>query len=215
MGLRRWLTIMTCLTAAGVMISRPDDVVPAAARFIAPLQAQQQARSVEPGACLPDFIPGEHHLTFKRDDPVSLAAHAPDPEAATAAAPMAMPPSEPVIPVVAETVETSEKPSATAAADTAAVAPQPATALAEQPAPAAAPAAASIDPLAPEDGSKPVQVVTIEPDPTLPLAQTHRRRAAYPGQEILRSCQGAGAVGGARHRYVCARMFGRWRGAAG
>jgi penicillin-insensitive murein DD-endopeptidase len=172
MGFRRWLTVLTCMTAAGIALSRPDDIVPVAARFIAPLLAQQQARSVDPGHALPDYIPdyipGNHDLTFQGDDPVSLAAHAPDAEAAAAAPPTPVPPSNAGLAVVAETVETSEKPTATATETAAAVSPQPAAALAEQPAPVAAPAAAAIDPLAPEDGSKPVQVVTIEPDPTLP-----------------------------------------------
>jgi penicillin-insensitive murein DD-endopeptidase len=165
MGFRRWLTVLTGLTVAGVALARPE-VVPAASRFMAPLFAQQKAVPVEGAHQLPDYIPGAHELTFSSDaSPQVVADAAP---AQTAA----------VVPAGAveanrdapQSIPANPLPTTTAAIAPSSITPiaQAAEKLPEQPARPAAATVAAIDPLAPEDGSKSEQTITVEPDPTLP-----------------------------------------------
>jgi penicillin-insensitive murein DD-endopeptidase len=158
MGFRRWLTVLTCLTAAGVALARPGDVMPVATRFIAPLLVQTQAKSVEAAQTVPDFIPGDHSLSFEGDGALPTAAPtaAAPAEVRESASPQSVRDPSPV-PNAAATVTAAVSPAA-----------EPDGAVREIPAPASAPAAAAIDPLSAEEGTKPVQTVTIEPDPTLP-----------------------------------------------
>lgn len=142
MGLKRWLTTMACLTAAGVALERPQFVV----QFVGPpsvhaeestkaaasVATPQPARPVAdapsaPGTDqgLPHFIPGGHELKFSNDaDTADGETDGPPQPAATGAiVPSAVPP------VVVEQA-------------------------------AAAPAASQ--------GAAKQQTITIEPDPTLP-----------------------------------------------
>jgi penicillin-insensitive murein DD-endopeptidase len=148
MGFRRWLTVLTGLTVAGVALARPE-VVPAASRFIAPLFAQQRPQPSDGAHQLPDYIPGAHELTFKAVGE------------AKAAEPSQVPSQAATVPAAALT--------SVPATTTAAITPDVPAAekVSEQPAPPSAPTVASIDLLAPEDGSKSEPVITIEPDPTL------------------------------------------------
>ena len=149
MGLRRWLTVLTVLTLTGVALARPGDVLPIATRFIAPLLTQQQARATDAGPALPDFVPGPHNLSFNGgEEPasISIQSAAIEPANVIAASEARVIPADQVM-------ESAPAPVASTSTSTAAL---------------AAATVAAIDPLAPEDGSKPTQTVTIEPDPTLP-----------------------------------------------
>ena len=160
MGLRRWLTVLTCLTAAGVALARPGDVMPVATRLIAPLLVQTQAKSVEAVQSLPDFIPGDHDLTFKGGDELDNGSDN-RPDAAREAVSSATATLTPAAPPTVTAAVTPVIP-----AD---------SGVREMPAPIAAPSAAAIDPLNVEDGSKPTQTVTVEPDPTLPQPPPPKR----------------------------------------
>ena len=159
MGFRRWLTVLTGLTLAGVALARPE-VIPATTRFIAPLFAQQRSQPSDGPHQLPDYIPGSHELTFKGDAAPQVQPDATPIQSAVAIAPaLAAEPARDV-PIAARATPTAA----------AAIMPEvPAAAkISEQPAPPSAGRVAAIDPLAPEDGSKSEQTITIEPDPTLP-----------------------------------------------
>ncbi len=155
--------------------------MPVATRLIAPLLVQTQAKSIDASgpanetatSTVPDFIPGDHDLTFKN-------ASAP-PEAASASAP--------------PDLKAIDKPGAPGAialpADkttvTAAVSPsvEPDSGLREMPAPASVPAAAAIDPMSAEEGTKPIQTVTIEPDPTLPQSGSLQQGPGVPRRPLI------------------------------
>jgi penicillin-insensitive murein DD-endopeptidase len=148
MGLRRWLTTMTCLATAGVAMSRPDDIARLATHllsgFVVPLHAQQST-STDTQA-LPDFIPGAHQLTFKPDGkPDGKADDSKGDADGTELSPLAAP---------------SDAQSAAA----------PPIDLPEQAAPQSAPRAAAIAPVVIENGSlattSRTAAITIEPDPT-------------------------------------------------
>lgn len=70
MGLKRWVTTMTCLTAAGLALERPQQVSDQVNRFIAAVHAEEPAPvATDPASSnakqgLPQFIPGGHELTF-------------------------------------------------------------------------------------------------------------------------------------------------------
>jgi penicillin-insensitive murein DD-endopeptidase len=164
MGFRRWLTVLTGLTVAGVALARPE-VVPAASRFIAPLFAQQQSKPSDGAHQLPDYIPGAHELTFNADAAPQVAADAMPAQTAAAVPAVAIETNRDAPPSVQESVQASPPPTTTAA-----ILPEAPVAakVAGQPAPPSAGKVAAIDPLAPEDGSKSEQTITVEPDPTLP-----------------------------------------------
>ena len=60
----RFLAILLLISAAGTVLSRPSEVLPAAMHFISPLLAQQSARIGQSDETLPDYIPGSHELSF-------------------------------------------------------------------------------------------------------------------------------------------------------
>lgn len=167
MGLKRWLTTMTCLTAAGLALERPQVIAdylslptvyaqePAKAATAAAdtnaatpaIAAPTTATAAGPSDALPHFIPGGHELKFSSDAEAGDGeTDQPPPSAGSGAiVPAAVPqPGAAVPPVVVE--------QAAAAPD-------------------ANPAAASKQ-----------QVITIEPDPTLPQtpAKTKPDKPAKP-----------------------------------
>lgn len=154
MGLARWLTTMTCLTAAGIALERPQQVADVVNRYIAPVHAEEQvtdkltrpapANDVGHDAAtdnqqvLPHFIPGGHALTLS-DDAAGEGDEAPPngPQQPSAAATGAILPP--------------------AAQPQAGVQPVPPVVIEQAAAPAADKPAAEAK----------RQVITIEPDPTL------------------------------------------------
>lgn len=129
MGLRRWLTAMTCLTAAGIALERPDTVTRSLPAFVVPLQAQQSATSGADHA-LPDYVPGGHELSFKSDgDAVDSNADREAAEPSVAAVPdggvpeQAAPPSAPAAAAIAPVIV--ENGSLTPTARTAAITIEP------------------------------------------------------------------------------------------
>lgn len=163
MSFRRWLTVTTCITAAGVAISRPDDVARLLTSFVAPLHAEQPEMAPAPDAkvtpatetALPGYLPGGHQLSFKPDGKVDDSKGDGEPSELTPASP---------------------------AGSTAA--------LHEQPAPPAAPTAAAIAPVVVETSANPTATrtaaVTVEPDPTLPqLPVTAPRRPVYAAKKLF------------------------------
>lgn len=143
MGLKRWLTTMTCLMAAGVALERPhvladyvslptvhaEEPSPAIAAETKAVAGATVAGAGEP---LPQFIPGGHELKFSNEAEAADAETDAAPQAATGAiVPSAVPHAGDAVPPV----------------------------VVEQ-------AAATPDA---KPGAKP-QVITIEPDPTLPQA---------------------------------------------
>ncbi len=152
MGLRRCVTTLSILTAAGIYLSRPDFLMPISVHFIVPLSAQQAQAVNSLETALPNFLPGNQALSFKPSDkaalePVAAAAAPPAPSISATAVPVTAPPtassSEPV---------TASPPPLPANTTTAAINPvrDSAPPTGEPPPP-----------------QTPQQTVTIEPDPTL------------------------------------------------
>ena len=76
----RLFILLTSVAAAGAALVRPVDIWPVAARYIEPLFAQSANSSGDRPAepALPDYIPGDHQLTFApQPDPVAVGAAAP------------------------------------------------------------------------------------------------------------------------------------------
>ncbi|MEQ1670172.1 MAG: penicillin-insensitive murein endopeptidase, partial [Hyphomicrobium sp.] len=134
---------MTCLTAAGIALERPQVVARLTPAFVAPLHAEQQA-TAEGEEGLPAYVPGGQGLSFKSDGKTDDSRNDADGSEMS-------PPAAGAEPVAAN---------ATAA---------PAD-IPEQAAPPSAPAAAAIAPVIIDNSqqSAPQRTapVTIEPDPT-------------------------------------------------
>lgn len=155
MGLGRWLTTMTCLTAAGIALERPAVIANGIDRFIAVVHAEEPKPAAPPAAAapaaqppttgtepnLPHFIPGGHDLSFSGENADNGADDTAKPAVAPQAATVAPVTPEPVPPVVVEQA-------------------------------------------AANDASKPAELkrptITVEPDPTLPQNQPQGK--AEPGK---------------------------------
>lgn len=172
MGLRRWLTTMSCLTVAGIVLERPEAIVRLMPSFVGALRAEQP---VADGAteALPHYIPGGRELTFKSDGKDDGGDGTSD-ESSTEGDGGSPPPdavsADPAAHTTAAIAPKDETPPGTSTAGAASNNPG----LPVEAAPPSAPSAAAIDPIAPP-AAKPVEpppvrnaAITIEPDPTLP-----------------------------------------------
>ena len=86
----RQFVVLSAVAIVGAVLIRPGDLLPAAARFIAPLFAQQAPPPATDAADLPNFVPGSHSLLLDRVPDPAAASDAPAPAVtATAPAPVA------------------------------------------------------------------------------------------------------------------------------